>query len=112
MNDGSSHTPTLAEGDEYFLLGLSNIMETTEGRYVLRRLLETYGVRQSTFTGDALSGARAQGFQEAGLLLEDMAEMANPALYLTMLKENQDDQYLENASARKRAEASGKRGRK
>ena len=76
MTDQKDHTNLHA--DDRFMTAVQNIMEQG-GKILFRRMLETYGVRQSTFTGNALNSAYAQGFQEAGLLLEDLAETASAA---------------------------------
>lgn len=92
MTDQKDHTNLHA--DDRFMTAVQNIMEQEWGRYFFRRMLETYGVRQSTFTGNALNSAYAQGFQEAGLLLEDLAETASAADFLKMLQENYDEQAI------------------
>jgi hypothetical protein len=89
MTADSSHT-NLKE-DPRFILSLREVMKTKDGRYVLRSLLDVTGVRKSTFTGNALSSAHAQGMQNAGLLLEDLMSTAAFELFLQTLKEHYDE---------------------
>lgn len=87
MNKRSSHTET----DPVLSLAVSNLMASRDFRLFARHLLGEYGVRQSTFTGNALSGAYGQGMQNAGLILESLLEKSAPELFLKMLKEQYDE---------------------
>lgn len=107
MTKETSHTNLLE--DERFLLCMKEILSTVGGRYVMRKLLDTYGVRQSTFTGNALTGSHAQGFQEAGILLEDVIENADASMFLLMLKENFDEQVMAQAGRKSTAVSDGGR---
>lgn len=107
MANQKDHTNLLA--DERFMTAVQNIMERDWGRYFFRRMLETYGVRQATFTGNALTSSYAQGFQEAGLLLEDLAEHASAADFLKMLQENYDEQTIGDATESRRTFTRGRK---
>lgn len=90
MNAKQSHT-NLKE-DARLTLALRKLLATPDGRYVFRRLLEAYGIRQSAFAQNALLTAHALGMQNAGLLLEDLLSTAAFELFLQMLKEHNDEQ--------------------
>lgn len=78
--------------DTRLMLALKTLLEREDARYVFRCLLGAYGVRQSAFTGNALSTANALGMQNAGLLLEDLLSTAAFELFLQMLREHNDEQ--------------------
>jgi hypothetical protein len=84
-----SHTDLKA--DPRFLLALKALMESPDGRYVFRKLLDVCGVRSTAFTGNALTSAHASGMQNAGLLIEDLLNTAAFELFLQMLKEHHDE---------------------
>lgn len=70
-------------------------MQSKQGRETVYKMLRATGVDpyfgDSTFTGNALSGSFAQGYQACGLMLKHFVVKSSSELFLLMLKENQPD---------------------
>jgi len=94
--DNRDHTYLL--NDPRFMAAVKDLLTTPERRYVVRQLLAAAGIRQSTFTGNALSGAFAQGYQAFGLMLEDVTSRSAPELFLKMLEENYNEQVVNDST--------------
>lgn len=62
-------------------------MDDPRGRRLIWSLLERAGVYRTTFTGEALSGAFAEGRRDQGLFLLDAVLRVSPAHYETMMRE-------------------------
>ena len=83
---------------------LRKVLATAEGRRFTWAILSACGVYQRTFTGDALSTVRNEGRREPGIELLERIEAHAPGSYLTMMKENLDEQAVIEAG-RRNAEA-------
>lgn len=67
------------------------ICETDHGRRFIWRLLEQAGVWRSTYTGEALSAAFAEGKRNTGLMVFSDVMEACPDQYLAMAKEASEE---------------------
>ena len=85
----TSHTEMLDE--PRVRLAVQALMASPDFRLFARAFISCCGVRQTTFTGNALSSAYAQGMQNAGLLFESTIQSIAPELFLQMLKEHLDE---------------------
>ena len=74
--------------DKRLLSAASSLLAQPEGRYFLRQLLATFGIRQSSYMTDSRDHAHAAGFQEAGLLIEHVCITADPQSYVQLMMEN------------------------
>lgn len=70
---------------------LKLVMETECGRRVIWRLMEQAGVFSSSYTGEALSSAFAEGKRNSGLRLFNEVMQACPDLYLVMAAEAKEE---------------------
>jgi hypothetical protein len=69
---------------------LKTVASTVEGRRLLKRLLRQCNAFQTTFTGDAMTGAFQEGKRYPGLWLLSVFESC-PELYLQLLTEKTHD---------------------
>lgn len=79
---------TFLKEDQRLLAAVRQLVQATEGRYFFHCMLGAFGVRQSAFMTDPHEHAHATGYQEAGLMLEDIMVTADFDNYILMLKEN------------------------
>lgn len=85
MTNDRSHIDL--KSDQRMREAISSIMSAELGRYFIFRLLDTYGVNSTAFSGNALQTAFACGLQNAGFILQDLAATHASESFLLMLKE-------------------------
>ena len=67
------------------------LMKTRRGRRIVWRLLESAGVFRVSFNTNAMAMAFAEGNKNAGLQIFAQVQQHSPDLYITMVKEANDD---------------------
>mgnify|MGYP003646285780 FL=1 len=70
---------------------LMDVMNTSQGRNVLREILASTGVDISSYTGQTTQTVFHEGRRSIGLNLIELMVDASPDLYLILMKEKLND---------------------
>lgn len=88
MSDEAEERKARALAQQQRDLDLGEQLKSTSGRRLTWSLLRDTGVFGPSYTGDALSGAYAEGRRSVGIQLMLDCQRAAPRLYVQMLAEH------------------------